>query len=69
MHRTSDRTIQFLAQRQIVGQDEDFPIAIDAVGTIEGTDNFTDSYSPALGVVVSREFSDRAADLRRAVSG
>ncbi len=61
VHRTSDRTIQFLAQRQIIGQDEDFPIAVDAIGTIEGTDNFTDSYSPALGLVVSREFSDRAA--------
>ncbi|MGE0361015.1 MAG: DUF5777 family beta-barrel protein [Vicinamibacterales bacterium] len=61
VHRTSDRTIQFLLQRQVVGQGEDFPIAIDAVGTIEGANNLKDSYSPALGVVLSHEFSDRAA--------
>lgn len=61
VHRTSDRTIQFLLQRQVVGQGEDFPISIDAIGTIEGTNNLKDSYSPALGLVVSREVSDRAA--------
>ena len=61
VHRTSNRTIQFLLQRQVVGQDEDFPLSIDAIAATEGTDNFTDSYSPALGVLVSREISDRAA--------
>ena len=61
VHRTNNRTIQFLLQRQIVGQDDDFPLSIDAIGAIEGTDNFTDSYSPALGVLLSREFNDRAA--------
>ena len=61
VHRTNDRTIQFLLQRQIVGQDADFPLAIDAIAATEGTDNFTDSYSPTLGVLLSREFSDRAA--------
>jgi hypothetical protein len=61
VHRTSDRTIQFLLQRQVIGQGEGFPISIDAVGTVEGTNNLKDSYSPAFGVVVSREISDRAA--------
>lgn len=61
VHRTNNRTIQFLAQRQLVAQDDDFPLAIDALGAIEGLDNFSESYSPALGVVVSREFSDRFA--------
>ena len=61
VHRNNNRTIQFLLQRQIVGQDEDFPLSIDAIASIEGTDNFTESYSPALGVLVSREFGDRAA--------
>jgi hypothetical protein len=61
VHRTNDRTIQFLLQRQVVGQDADFPLSIDAIASTEGTDNFTDSYSPALGVLVSREFSDRGA--------
>lgn len=61
VHRTNNRTIQFLVQRQIVGQDTDVPVSVDAVVAIEGTDNFRDRYSPALGVLVSREFTDRAA--------
>jgi hypothetical protein len=61
VHRTNDRTIQFLVQRQIVGQDADFPLSIDAIASTEGTDNFSDIYSPALGVLVSREFSGRGS--------
>jgi hypothetical protein len=61
IHRTNNRTIQFLAQRQLVAQDDDFPLGIDAIGAIEGLDNFTESYSPTLGVAISREFSDRFA--------
>lgn len=61
LHRTSNRTIQFFLQRQVAGQDADFPLSIDVVGSVEGTDNFTDRYSPGLGVVVSRELGDRAA--------
>ncbi len=61
IHRTNNRTIQFLLQREIKGQTEDFPIGITAFGSAEGTNNFKDSYSPGLGVVVSREFTDRAA--------
>jgi uncharacterized beta barrel domain-containing protein DUF5777 len=61
VHRTSNRTIQFLLQRQVIGQDGGFPLSIDAIAATEGTDNFSDSYSPALGVLLSREFSDRAA--------
>ncbi len=60
IHRTSNRTIEFFAQRQIVGQD-DFPFSIDALGTIEGTNNFKDSYSPALGALISREVGQHAA--------
>ena len=61
VHRTNDRTIQFLLQRQVKGQDADFPVSIDAIAAAEGTNNFKDSYSPALGVLVSRELTDRAA--------
>jgi hypothetical protein len=61
VHRTNNRTIQFLLQRQIAGQDADFPVSIDAIAAAEGTNNFRDSYSPALGVLISREFTDRAA--------
>jgi Membrane bound beta barrel domain (DUF5777) len=60
IHRTSNRTIEFFAQRQIVSQG-DFPFNIDALGTIEGTNNFKDSYSPALGALISREVGQHAA--------
>lgn len=52
--RTSDRTIQFFAQQQIVGQ-EKFPVGLAVNLTADGTNNFQDSYSPGVGLVVSRE--------------
>jgi Membrane bound beta barrel domain (DUF5777) len=60
IHRTSNKTIEFFAQRQIIGQG-DFPFSIDALGIAEGTNNFKDSYSPALGAVISREVGQHAA--------
>jgi uncharacterized beta barrel domain-containing protein DUF5777 len=59
-HRTSNRTIQFFAERELIRQG-DFPITIAAIASAEGTNNFRDSYSPALGVILSREIGDRAA--------
>jgi hypothetical protein len=61
VHRTNDRTIQFLLQRQIRGQGGSVPVSLDVFGSVEGTDNFKDRYSPGIGVIVSREFTDRAA--------
>jgi hypothetical protein len=61
LHRTSNKTIQFFAQRQIIGQSESFGLSIDALVTAEGTNNFRDSYSPGLGVLLSRKVADRAA--------
>jgi Membrane bound beta barrel domain (DUF5777) len=60
VHRTNNRTIQFLLQRQVKGQDDTFPVSIDVFGSAEGTNNFKDSYSPGVGMIVSREFTDRA---------
>lgn len=61
VHRTNDRTVQFLLQRELTAQSESFPVSIDVFGSAEGTNNFRDSYSPGLGLIVSREFGDRAA--------
>ena len=58
--RTSDRTIQFFAQHQIVGQ-EKFPVGLAANLTMDGTNNFQDSYSPGIGLVVSRDIGKTAA--------
>ena len=54
INRTSDRTIQFFSQYQLTNQ-QSFPVGIGIWGSIDGTNNFSDSYSPALGAVVSRE--------------
>lgn len=61
VHRTNDRTIQFLVQHELKGQTSDFPLSIDVFGSAEGTNNFRDSYSPGVGAVASHEFGDRAA--------
>jgi hypothetical protein len=53
--RTSDRTIQFFAQQQITAQGERFPVGLAVNLTADGTNNFRDSYSPGVGLVVSRE--------------
>jgi len=60
-HRTSDRTIEFFAQREVLAQGERSPLTISALATIDGTNNFRDSYSPALGAVISRTVGEHAA--------
>lgn len=60
IYRTSDRTIQFFGQYELASQ-KTFPVGISALATAEGTDNFSDSYSPGLAAVISREVGDRAA--------
>lgn len=54
VHRTSDRTIQFLVQHQLLRQDARWPVGVDLIGSAEGTNNFRDTYSPAAGAVISR---------------
>jgi hypothetical protein len=61
IHRTSDRTIEFFAQHEVKGQSESFPLTIDAFASVDGTNNFRDSYSPALGAVISRTVGEHAA--------
>jgi hypothetical protein len=61
IHRTSDKTIEFFSQYSVLQQQNNGVIGLDAVATIEGTNNFKDSYTPTLGVVVSREFGEVGA--------
>lgn len=61
LHRTNDRTVQFMLQREVVAQSDSFPVGINVFGSAEGTNNFRDSYSPGVGVILSREFTDRGA--------
>jgi hypothetical protein len=60
-HRTSTRTIEFFGQREVTAQGESFPFTIDAFASIDGTNNFRDSYSPALGAIISRTVGEHAA--------
>jgi hypothetical protein len=61
VHRTSDKTIQFFLQQQVLRQGHGSPVGVDALGSIEGTNNFHDSYSPAIGAVISRELGRHGA--------
>jgi len=61
IYRTSDKTIQFFGQYSILRQGQNAPVSVDALASIEGTNNFQDSYSPALGAVVSRKLKTHGA--------
>ena len=61
IHRTSDKTIQLFAQHQLLRESESMPFTLDVLGSIDGTDNFRESYSPAIGAVISRKFGRHGA--------
>jgi hypothetical protein len=61
IHRTSDKTIEFFAQHHLLAQGDKSPVGVDVIATAEGTNNFKDSYSPAIGAVVSRELGKYGA--------
>jgi hypothetical protein len=53
IHRTSNKTIEFFGQYNLLQQNGS-PVGIGVLASVDGTDNFRDSYSPALGVAISR---------------
>jgi hypothetical protein len=69
IYRTSNRTIEFFAQHSTFQQGDNGMFDLDVIATIEGTENFgastpegsSTSYSPALGVVLSREMGSHGA--------
>jgi len=61
IYRTSEKTIKFFTQYSALQQRDNGVIGLDVTAAMDGTDNFTDSYSPALGVVISREVGGFAA--------
>jgi hypothetical protein len=60
IYRTSDRTIQLQGQYNII-KDGNGPIGVSGVVNVDGTDNFSDEFSPGAAIVLSREFGDRGA--------
>jgi hypothetical protein len=61
VHRTSDKTIQFLGQQNVLRQSQGAPLGLDIVASIEGRDNFQETYSPSIGAVVSRKLGVHGA--------
>jgi hypothetical protein len=59
--RTSDKTIEFAGHGSLFRQGDASPIGVDVVVAVDGTDNFSDEYSPAVGLVLSREIADAGA--------
>jgi hypothetical protein len=60
IYRTSDRTIQLQGQYNLI-KDGNGPIGVSAVVNVDGTDNFSDEFSPGAAIVLSRELGDRGA--------
>jgi hypothetical protein len=60
IHRTSDRTVQLFAQRD-VRRAEDRPFGLAVFAALEGQDNFTEDYAPGVGALVSRRLGERGA--------
>ena len=61
IHRTSDRTIEFFGQYDLIDQDDDTAFGLAAYASIDGTNNFRDSYTPGFGAIVSHEFGNHGA--------
>ncbi len=59
IRRTNDRTIEFFSQYNVMQQNATRPIGLGVIASVEGTNNFRDSYSQALGVAVSRTLGVR----------
>jgi hypothetical protein len=61
LHRTNNRTINLFTEYNIWNQRSGHPLGINALASMDGTNNFRDSYSPVLGVAVSRELGSHGA--------
>ena len=59
--RTSDRTIEFFGQYNVLNQRSGTVVGLGVLASVDGTNNFRDSYSPALGLAVSRDLGDHGA--------
>jgi hypothetical protein len=70
IYRTSDKTIEFFGQYDVVRQGESMPATVDVAATIEGRNNFhrgiivdsaDNEYTSSIGLVLSRTAGDVAA--------
>ena len=60
VHRSRlDKTIQFMGEYGITRRKDGMPVEIAALVSVEGTENFKDVYSPAVGLLVTGTLGDR----------
>jgi uncharacterized beta barrel domain-containing protein DUF5777 len=57
VRRTNDRTIEFQAEYNLLQERDSKPVGMSVFASIDGTNNFRDSYTPGLGVVISRSLA------------
>ena len=55
VHRTSDRTIQIFGQHNFLQERDGHPLGLDAIATLEGTNNMRDQLSSAVGIIGSKK--------------
>lgn len=60
VYRTSERTIRFFGQQEILRQGS-APVGVAITAGVEGLDNFHEEYSPQIGVVLSRKLGTKGA--------
>lgn len=61
LRTSSDKTIEFFGQYNVLNQRSGDPVGLGVLVSIEGANNFRDHHAPALGVALSREFGDSGA--------
>jgi hypothetical protein len=61
LYRTSDKTIDFFGSYNVCRTLGGLPISLSATASVEGTNNFKDSYSPSLGAVMTATLGSRLA--------
>lgn len=60
VYRTSDRTIELAAQQELLAHAR-HPLGVSAIVSVEGLDNFSTEFSPAVSLVLSRKLGTRGA--------
>jgi hypothetical protein len=58
-HRTNDRSIQFFGQQRVLTSSGPAGLSVDAIGAVEGANNFSETFGGAIGAVLSRRLGAR----------
>ena len=61
VHRTNDRTVQFLGQHELLRQSETQWLSADVVAAVEGLDNFQTAYAKTIGGIFGHRFGDHGS--------